>query len=180
MRTLFLTAVSAAVLATATPASANLISNGDFSGGTGSNFTSWTELFSVSNQGNGAGLGWAAGLQNLYGVVTQTFTVTTASLYEIAFDTTWRGTGLQYLGVLLTQGVGLNTVVPSSYTSGTEQAFTAFLNPGTYRLTFGGNDVSVDNVSVTAVPGPIAAAGLPGVLALMGYAAWRRRSKTAA
>lgn len=34
--------------------------------------------------------------------------------------------------------------------------------------------------TISAVPGPVAAAGLPGVLALMGYAAWRRRKTLAA
>lgn len=34
-------------------------------------------------------------------------------------------------------------------------------------------------VPATPVPGPIAAAGLPGALALLGYAAWRRRARVA-
>ncbi len=44
-------------------------------------------------------------------------------------------------------------------------------NPGTLTFT---------NSSVAPVPGPIAGAGLPVVLGLMGYGAWRRRKAAAA
>ena len=40
--------------------------------------------------------------------------------------------------------------------------------------------VNVDNISVTAVPGPIAGAGLPVLLASAGFGAWRRRKATKA
>ncbi|TBW32427.1 hypothetical protein EYW49_22075 [Siculibacillus lacustris] len=40
-------------------------------------------------------------------------------------------------------------------------------------------DMLLANVSVTAVPGPIAGAGLPVVLGLAGFAAWRRRRSAA-
>lgn len=174
MRTLVLTAFAASALATTSPASANLISNGDFSNG-GPNFANWTEsIVGVSNQANSAGLGWS--IVSVFGAVSQTFTVTSASLYEVVFDTVWRGTGFQYVAAALTQSNPLTIIVADSFSSGAQQSFSAFLNPGTYTLSFGGNDVAIDNVSVTAVPGPIAAAGLPGVLALIGYAAWRRRS----
>lgn len=40
-----------------------------------------------------------------------------------------------------------------------------------------GNEATpVSDVIAVAVPGPIVAAGLPAVLGLMGFAAWRRRS----
>jgi hypothetical protein len=47
-----------------------------------------------------------------------------------------------------------------------------------YALT--ANTSVTASINAVAVPGPVAAAGLPGVLALMGYAAWRRRKTLAA
>lgn len=56
-----------------------------------------------------------------------------------------------------------------------------FLTSGHYTLT---SYVTFGEATVTAtintVPGPVAAAGLPAVLGLMGFAAWRRRQNAAA
>lgn len=99
----------------------------------------------------------------------------------------WSNTGTT------TYGPGITNTVISAYSwmlsisstvaEGLEtQIDTSLLN---VNGTFYGPEVGDPKTSAVvsaslAVPGPVAAAGLPGVLALLGYAAWRRRKTLAA
>lgn len=171
----FLVALTACTLLSVGSARANLIDNGDFSSGTGSNFTSWIEAFVVNNQGHSAGLGWSEA--SVVGLITQAFQVTTAALYTFKFDVDVRANSLPGLAVTITDG-SLPPLVTQLFNSAGFKSFTAYLGVGSYDLSFLGGNVAIDNVSVAAVPAPIAAAGIPGVLALAGFLAWRRKRMT--
>lgn len=75
---------------------------------------------------------------------------------------------------------GTNALVGGNVRSGTFWSGSIDFLSSESRITFASTSLSAGKSTVgasgsIAVPGPIAAAGLPGVLALMGFAAWKRR-----
>lgn len=101
-------------------------------------------------------------------------------MFSLTFDYLLRSTANASLSAVLTN-VATNVAYAfdfdgndSSTTSGTLLE-TLSLAAGNYKLSFTGSRARVDSVGLTAVPGPVAAAGLPALLALGGYMALRRR-----
>lgn len=75
---------------------------------------------------------------------------------------------------------GVNALIGGSVRNGTFWSGTLTFLSSQSRITFasanlGAGSATIGTSGSIAVPGPIAAAGLPGVLALMGFAAWKRR-----
>jgi hypothetical protein len=111
-----------------------------------------------------------------------------------AFSLLWYDAGRNYSGSYDGNQTYKVSVADSSHTLWSENYGTTtgsgpsyltqllnLVNGVQYTLTFTGTSSSgdhtafIDGVSVTAVPGPIAAAGLPGLMALVGLGLYRRR-----
>lgn len=182
-------AVLGAALLTAPPAmAAGLVKNGEFNNPDGAedtssyNFNAWKESFTVgkftTNGGNNwAALGWTG---NTVGIISQTLTVATAGVFTFTFDYVLRSTANATLSAVLTN-IATNAAYAFDFDGNDVSATTGTLSEllnltaGDYKLSFTGSRARVDSVGLTAVPGPVAAAGLPALLALGGYMAMRRR-----
>jgi hypothetical protein len=170
--------VATALLATA-PAHANLVSNGEFKAG-GAGWTFTPSAF------------WASGaygvIKDTLGGISQTVATVSGQTYKLS----------AFLGVVDFFGGSLNGNSTLSIFLGGQllQTFTAATLPqspfefefvagaGTKLSFVGETDVpnvaiSIDDVSLTAVPGPLAGAGLPVVAGMIAYGAWRRRKQAA-
>jgi hypothetical protein len=127
------------------------------------------------------------------GVLTGTFTetvVTSGSTFEFTFTTSSPGTGSVSLEKTSLSGVNfvsafLNDTIPFAFTSLFDAQFAAtgpqFLQAGLQRITINttGTGAFTGSIGFMAVPGPIAGAGLPVLMALGGFV-WARRRKAAA
>jgi hypothetical protein len=167
---------------------ANALTNSDFSNATitasKTDFAGWAEsgkvgLTQVGNNNNSwATLGWNSSFASL----TQVFTVSAASSLTLAFDYYLKNAGELYATLVSSSNAQIwsfDSTDPAQATkTKLSDGFSALLSAGSYTLTFSGAKARIDNVvaNVAAVPGPIAAAGLPGMLALLGFGLYRRRS----
>lgn len=123
-------------------------------------------------------------LNNSLGQV-QTFLFSVAAgTYNLSLDLTSLASWSSFTGYLMSGTTQVATV--SGGTSGSQTYSTLSnlfsLAAGQYSLvlqgvSFGGETEAT--VSLAQVPAPIAAAGLPGVLALIGYGLYRRRQTAA-
>ncbi len=158
--------------------------------------TSITDTIEVGGSGNyGLGCANTTGCQNLelnantFGNVYQTLTGLTAGMtYTVSYLYSGRtGGGLSALDAYF--GTQLLTTNSSSVSSWTSNVFNVVATGTSETITFSalatsgnpsyGNEIT--NVSVTAVPGPVAGSGLFSALGLGAFAFWqlRRRQKTA-
>jgi len=104
-------------------------------------------------------------------------------LFNVLTSPARAGAGsLSFTGVLST-GTTVQTATPIANTAGTQQTF-SFLNTGLFSsIQVSASGVGIQEIrqiqfsGVTAVPGPIAGAGLPALFALGGLV-WARRRKT--
>jgi hypothetical protein len=197
------TAIAAGVLIGA-PASSYALTNGDFSSG----LSGWTKSGTVGvgteadynapaigGSGNDpsvsqfAAFGWG----NLGGFnsISQVLSTTVGQAYELTFSYFGFGpsngqglfaqVGTDTSGSYFPASWGANfdalfktvTISFTASAASTLLSFTNFSNAGD------NSDILLANVKLTAVPGPVAAAGLPGVLALLGYGLYRRRRPAA-
>lgn len=175
----------------------NLLNNGDFGIYTNSTtrFSDWTESDSVTRNNisgnNWAGLGFGSTAANpLSGIISQSFTASFAGTYSVSFDWLLRAVnstvGSASLSAILTSGSGpAVTLLSLSKSSGGATSNTSVTSVQLaalteYTIEFTGSRARIDNVNVAAVPGPIAGAGLPLLLGLAGYGAFRRRKAVAA
>jgi MYXO-CTERM domain-containing protein len=196
----------AALMLSVSPAAAqNLVTNGDFETGdltgwaTGGNWIDSTDgvgkatgIIPAANGGSyfltlsntadvtAANDGAAQVVQTLNTVAGQSYTLSaiwaTAGGYN---DPTSNANNIQFLNVLWDGATVLSesAASPTGWTSFTAQV----TGTGSDALTIEGVSSNgyngIDNVSVTAAPGPVAGAGLPALLGLLGYAGWRRRQQ---
>jgi MYXO-CTERM domain-containing protein len=83
--------------------------------------------------------------------------------------------GFAQLGGNINFGSGFNTITLPAFTDLGTSDFFRIINGGT-----GNSEAQISNITVTAVPGPIAGTGIPALLGLVGlWAARRRRQKLA-
>ncbi len=166
-KTLIAAALGTALATPALAAPVEQLTNGDFFEGIGG----WGATAAVSPFAGAAQFG------AMFGQLTQTFTSSATGPYTISFDYSTAGgwlwatfyqenTFLGETGLLQGSNQSWSVSVPESLVAGLQ-----------YTVNISGAWATVDNVSVkvSAVPGPIAGAGLPIVLGMMGFAAWRRR-----
>lgn len=180
--------LGAALLTAPSAMAAGLVKNGEFNNPDGTenttsyNFNAWKESFTVGKFTTGGGNNWAAlgWVGDTVGIISQTLTVATGGVFSFTFDYLLRSTTNASLSAVLTN-VATNAAYAFDFdgnnASPTTGTLTALLNlaAGDYKLSFTGSRARVDSVGLTAVPGPVAAAGLPALLALGGYMALRRR-----
>ena len=162
-------------------ADTNLVSNGDFSANTAGFATTWSPINSQRTGSANADYPSAAniGLSGNDGTITQVIHLLRGT-YSISFDYDVKSATAASLIYNLMQGPTLIANSPvfgrsattnyTNYTSGPVSIATE----ADYTLKFAGR-AYVDNVSVAAVPGPIAGTGAPILLGLAGIAAYRRR-----
>lgn len=159
---------AAALLATAAPAAAapNLVQNGDFQTGSFSGWTNVTNASLVQVDTN-----WIAVVG---GQLQQTMTVVNNVVYRLSFDfmRNVSSTPGSFTVQVSSFNPSLNNITATNWT---KYVYDFKVMDGQGMLNFNFNNLKVDNISVTAVPGPIAGAGLPLLAGFAGYAAWRRR-----
>lgn len=188
----------AALMFSVSPVAAdNLVVNGDFEAG---NLSGWTTGGNWNTNFNYVGTAGSAGgtlpasdggyafltLSNyLYqgtAQVSQVLSTTVGQTYNLSAiwsNTSSNVAGSQFLNVIW-NGV---TVLNESATATTPWTSfsTQVVGTGSDTLVIQGLSHSgynaIDNVAVTAVPGPIAGAGLPVLFAMLSYAGWRRREQ---
>lgn len=178
MKTLGAASVVALGLLTAAPAYADVVEDGDF---TEFNAPKWSVFgsASVSDAANGF---------ISEGSIFQTLNVVAGQLYSLTVNlgkTPLASYGinnflsLTYAGIPLAGAAFQAADLPTTYTT----TFTGVVG-GSFRVSgFTDSDgglFTVDDVTVTAVPGPLAGAGLPVVAGMIAYGAWRRRKAIAA
>lgn len=169
--------VATALLATA-PAHANLVNNGEFK----ADGAGWTFTGSQWNGGAFGVLGTTPGVisQAIGGLVSGQLYSFSAFLgvFNLGGSLSPDTSIVVKLGSQILGNFNSASLPQSPYT-------TTFVADGGSLLTFtgqsGGQSVAltVDDVSITAVPGPLAGAGLPVVAGMIAYGAWRRRKQAA-
>jgi hypothetical protein len=179
MKKLFLT--TATLLTLSLPAQANIIANlgvnpvssqGDFSNSVGGGLFSDQYTFQLVG---GPQFLTIASVTNVFPNPTDFITNFNASVFRDLGVVGPGGGDIQVIGPTFAQACPL---VPNCQVVGGS----ALLNPGNYYAqingTGGGTSGYGGNLSTAAVPGPIAGAGLPGLVALcLGLLAWRRRNR---
>jgi hypothetical protein len=178
------------------------ITNGDFSSGlsgwtsSGTSVTTEAVYHGVGGTGDDANVNYFAafGGGNIsdYNFIFQQFATTANQLYKLTFS--YGGFGQSSVQKLTVQ---TSAAAPTSYsvdswgtnfsnlfktvtmyfTATSSQTSLTFSN---FSLPSDNADILLANVSVTAVPGPVAAAGLPALLALAGFGLFGRRRRTQA
>lgn len=177
MKTLGAASVVALGLLTAAPAYADVVEDGDFT-----EFAAPKWSISGTADVSSAANGFIAD-----GSIFQTFNAVAGQLYSLTVNLgktplatygTSNYLAVRYAGILLGEftAATLPTTLTTNFTgiSGAQ-----FRVTGVTDSTNGGL-FTVDDVTVTAVPGPLAGAGLPVVAGMIAYGAWRRRKAIAA
>jgi hypothetical protein len=185
MKNIFLAGVSAIIMLSASHASAqNLVTNPDFLSGS----TGWSLTPATSGSGfyfnfpyAGANFG-AVGAYN--DVLSQVLATTPGTLYKIAFDLQhWATNNANEFSASFGVNTIYSIVSASAFGAATITA-TATANSSSTTLAFAGREAPnwyiLSNVSVTAtaVPGPIAGAGLPALVSLLGFGFFYRRQRS--
>lgn len=180
MRTLGAASVVALGLLAAPAYAAGEVQDGTFSN---FGFSPWSVTGSadVSNGAQGV-------IKDTTGTISQILTVVTGQLYTVS----------AVLGKINLSGMdfGVNNKLSVYYAGDLLGTFKAAVLPTNFSANFVGvaggalsfeglsdrmgNALTVDEVSVTAVPGPLAGAGLPVVAGMVAYGFWRRRKQVQA
>lgn len=200
------TMFSAAVFLAASAGSssaAELVTNGTFSSGlSGWSYSgSGVNVLTDSNYKTNAGGSGSSGIaqyaafgagNNPGGSIWQNLNTVVGAVYTLTFDYAGFGsTNTQSLQWTVAGTSGIVEVPAKWLTSN----LTGIFNPGTVTFTAtsgntllqfkdvstksAGADMLLANVSVASVPGPIAGAGLPALLGLLGFATLRRQRRAA-
>lgn len=166
-------------------AAGDLVTNGGFES---HNFNGWSES-NFNNSGVQSGVWAKSGTYGAHlvrngqqqGSLSQTLATVANTLYTLNFDIRNNRDGAALFSVLAgTAALFSNQSITggSGYTHFTAQ-FTASSSSTLLNFKLGNGNWGLDNVSVTkvatAVPGPIAGAGLPALLGLLGFGLWRRK-----
>jgi len=188
----------AALMLSVSPVAANnLVVNGDFETGnlsswaTGGNWTGFDYVAGSASNINPAlsGGSYLLTLSNYSNQgpaqVSQTLSTVAGQLYDLSAiwaNGSSNNLGNQYLNLIWNGQTVLSesATIPTGWTSFNTQV----VGTGSDTLVIQGLSQSgynaIDNVAlVTAVPGPLAGAGLPALLGVLGFAGWRRRQKAA-